>query len=545
MPAQTVRQHTDQPLEPAYRLALGRSGLPLDAQYHYNLTSCHRMSDKRYRSISSIPSGVLPGRGNAWPTGWPVPLVCSLLALALNGCAGLPASPETALGFDVPQTWSGTPERPNTHATSLMRWWQRFNDPLLDTVLEQALRHNTNLIAAQATLQQARALRNAAAAALLPLLGSSASVQRSRSDKDTSNRFQVGLDASWELDLFGARRSAVAALDATARASAANLGAVQVSIAAEVALDYLTLRSAQERLTIAQANLDSQSETLQLTRWRLQAGLVTSLESEQALAAHEQTAALIPALHTTVMQMTHSLALLSGQPPAALLATLTPASAVPQMAVTLTLAFPAQTLLQRSDVRAAYYQVQAAVARLDQADAARLPGFKLGGSLGLGALTLGTLTDGASIVASLLTSFSWPVFDGGAGQAQSDAQHAALQQAHASYKSSVLVALGEVEDALVALRGDQQRQTRLENAFAAADIAATLASQRYRSGLVDFQTVLETQRSRLGTQDSLAATRATVSADHVRLFKALGGGWVPDVAQLPALPPAAQTTPAS
>ncbi|MBP9147659.1 MAG: efflux transporter outer membrane subunit [Rhodoferax sp.] len=467
------------------------------------------------------------------------------MALTLSGCAGLSASPKTALGFEVPASWSGMPDLPRNTDASLLEWWGRFNDPLLTGVIEQALRNNTNVIAAQAALQQARALRNVAAAALLPVLGSGASVQQSRTDKDSSNHFQIGLDASWELDFFGARRSAVAALDATAQASAASLGGVQISLAAEVALNYLTLRSAQERLAIARVNLDNQSETLQITRWRLQAGLVTDLESEQAFAAHEQTAALIPALQTTVLQMIHSLSLLTGQPPDALLAALTPATAVPQMAAALTPAFPAQTLLQRSDVRAAYYQVQAAAARLQQADAARLPGFNLGGSLGLAALTLGTLTDGASVVASLLASVSWPVFDGGAGQAQSDAQRAALQQAHASYKSSVLTALGEVEDALAALRGDQQRQARLENAFASADIAATLASQRYSSGLVDFQVVLETQRSRLGTQDSLATLRATVSADHVRLFKALGGGWDPGIGQPPALPPAPLTTPAS
>jgi outer membrane protein TolC len=160
-----------------------------------------------------------------------------------------------------------------------------------------------------------------------------------------------------------------------------------------------------------------------------------------------------------------------------------------------------------------------------QADAARLPNFKLGGSLGLSALTLGALTDGASLAAAVLAGVSWPLFDGGAAQAQGRAQRAAFDQARATYQATVLTALQEVEDALVALRQDRQRLLRLQNAFTSADIAATLASQRYSSGLVDFQTVLETQRSRLNTQDSVASARAVISADHVRLYKALGGGW--------------------
>ncbi len=191
---------------------------------------------------------------------------------------------------------------------------------------------------------------------------------------------------------------------------------------------------------------------------------------------------------------------------------------------------------QRSDVRAAEYQLLAATARVSQAEAARLPSLRLGGSLGLSALTLGALTDGASLAAMVLASLSWPVVDGGASRAQLQGQRAALAQANFAYQGTVLTALTEVENALVALRGDQERLVRLQNAAAAADIAATLASQRYRSGLVDFQTVLETQRTRLGTQDSVASARATVSAEHVVLYKALGGGWTPQSAGIPTVP---------
>ena len=428
----------------------------------------------------------------------------------------------------LPTAWSGAAgQKPVSEQATLVDWWQRFDDPLLSQLIQQALAANTSVRGAQAALQQARALRDVAGAALWPALGSSVSARRGRSVEVTSNTFQLGLDASWELDVFGANRSAVRALDATAQASAASLGQVQVSVAAEVALDYLSLRSTQERLAIAQANLASQQQTLQITRWRLQAGLVTSLEVEQARTLTEQTAAQIPSLQTTIEQNRHALAVLTGQPPAALSVVLAADGPLPLAPDDLALAFPADTLRQRSDVAAAEFQVVAAAARVSQADAARLPSFTLGGSLGLSALTVGALTDGASVAAAVLASMSWPVLDGGASQAQLRAQQAALGQANTSYQATVLTALTEVEDALVALQGDQQRQLRLQNAFAAADIAATLASQRYSSGLVDFQTVLETQRTRLGTQDSLAVARATVSADHVRLYKALGGGWLP------------------
>ncbi len=303
---------------------------------------------------------------------------------------------------------------------------------------------------------------------------------------------------------------------------------MQVSIAAEVALNFIALRSAQARLAIASDNLTSQSETLQITQWRLQAGLVSSLEDEQARAATDQTRAQLPALQTTIAQTRHALAVLTGQAPAALSAHLTAAGPVPQASAELALSIPTEVLRQRSDVRAAEYQVQAAVARVAQANAARAPSFKLGGSLGLSALTLGALTDGASLAAAVLAGVTWPVFDGGAARAQVRGQQAALAQANSAYQATVLTALTDVEDALVALRGDRARLALLQSAAASANTAAQLASQRYGSGLVDFQTVLETQRTRLGSQDSVAVTLAAVSADHVRLYKALGGGWQQD-----------------
>ena len=446
---------------------------------------------------------------------------------ALSGCAL--QTPRPADTVAVPAAWSSADAPARAGGTSLAQWWSRFDDPLLSDLVTQALRANTSVKTAQGALRQARALRDVAAGALWPTVDGSAAAQRAKAGGNASaSSYQVGLDASWELDIFGANRSALAASDATVRASEASLGDVQVSIAAEVALDYMTLRGAQTRLAITQDNLASQLETLQITRWRLQAGLTTSLEAEQALTLAEQIRAQVPALQTSIEQTRHALAVLTGQPPAALASLLATAGPIPQAAEGLVLSFPAETLRQRPDVRAAEAQVTAAVALVAQAQAQRAPNFALGGSLGLDALTLGALTDGASVVSVLLARVTMPVFDGGALRAQVRAQQGALDQAHATYEAAVLTALKDVEDALVALRGDRERLSHLQVAAEAAGNAAALARQRFSGGVVDFQTVLDTQRTQLVTQDSLVAASVDLSADHVRLYKALGGGWRPD-----------------
>ncbi len=452
------------------------------------------------------------------------------LAFGPVGCASLVPGDTPGTTLDIPATWSPNTVSVPGGSAELAQWWRRFDDPLLANLIAQAMQANTSVVSAQAALRQARALRDVASAALFPGVNGSASARHGTSGgHSTGNAYNAGLDASWELDVFGANRSALNASEADARASAANLGKVQVSIAAEVALAYITLRGSQARLAIARANLDIQQETLQITQWRLQAGLVTSVEAEQARAAVEQTRAQLPALQTAIEQSRHALAVLTGRPPAALAATLAATGPLPRAADDLALAIPVETLRQRPDVRAAEHQVTAAAARMAQADAARLPNFKLGGSLGLSSLTLGTLVNSASVVTALLASVAMPVFDAGAGRARVRAQQAAVEQAQSAYVAAVLTALREVEDALIALSGDRERLARLGEAAAAAGNAAGLARQRYASGLVDFQVVLETQRTALGTQDSVASAGADVAADHVRLYKALGGGWVPGI----------------
>lgn len=450
---------------------------------------------------------------------------------SLAACTSLGPQERPAAALDMPAGWSMAEAAgagaSSVNPASLVAWWERFDDPALTELVGRALRANTSVQGAEAALQQAQALRDVAAASLGPTLDSSASAQRGRlAGQDTGNQLQAGLNANWVVDAFGARRAAVRAGNASVGASQASLGDVQVQIAAEVALNYIVLRAVQLRTLIASENLASLEETLQITRWRQQAGLVSSLETEQARAAVEQSRAQLPGLQTSAVQTQHALAVLSGQAPAGAVRWDLPAvPAVPQAREGLSLGIPAETLRQRADVRAAELEVAAALARVGQAQAQRWPSFAIGGSVGLSAATLGALSHGSAVLGSVLASVTLPVFDGGALRAQVRVQQAALAQARQQYRASVLAALQQVEDGLAALGGNRQRLESVRRAADSAANAALLARQRYSSGLIDFQTVLETQRTLFATQDGVASASADVSSDHVRLFRALGGGW--------------------
>ena len=287
--------------------------------------------------------------------------------LALAGCATrAPEAPPLA-GVAVPAQWA---QAQPAGTAGMAEWWMLFGDAVLVELVEAAQRGNTEVGAARANLRQARALRQQAAASLLPSLSTRVQAQRSGSGgASLRNNFQAGFDAAWELDAFGAVRHDVAAQEALAQASAASLAATQVSVAAEVALSYLDLRNAQVRAAVARENLAAQEETLQISRWRQQAGLANSVEVEQALAAVEQTRAQLPALQSAAAQAAHALAVLTGQPPQALLQRLSTAAPLPQPREGIAVAIPAEALRQRADVAVAERQLRAAAEAVAAADA--------------------------------------------------------------------------------------------------------------------------------------------------------------------------------
>lgn len=479
-------------------------------------------------------SNVLPLQPRRAIGRWPTPATW-LVALALSGCASLQTT-STPSALVAPAGWTAAPAADNAagEVTSLADWWQRFGEPELAPLIAQALQGQSDIAAAQARLRQARAQRALASAQLSPSVSGSGSAQGSRADGRGSESWRAGLDASWEIDLWGAGAAGVQAAEASASARALTLAHTRVAVAAEVAATLLELRGTQAREAIARRNLASQLQTLQIVQWRLEAGLVTQLDVEQARTSVEQTRAQLPALQGAAAQAMNALAVLTGQAPGALHARLaaplappgTVPAALPAAPPDLVLAIPAEVLRQRPDVQAAERQLAAAAARVNEADAARLPSLQLGGSIGLSALSLGALGSGAG-VASLLASVKLPVFDAGRLQAQVQVQEAARDEAEVGYRATVLAALQEVEDALLGLRSTREQLVAQQAAAAAAQRTATLAEQRYRSGLVDFQNVLQGQRTLLSAEDSVAGTTTSLATAHVRLYKALGGGWSP------------------
>lgn len=466
-----------------------------------------------------------------------------LAGLGLSGCAAV--GPDyVPPATEVPAGWArlDPAAQPVAHSAApgdLGQWWQSLSDPLLSRLIAEALQASPDLRSAQAKLREARARRTVAAAGQYPSVAASGSASRSRSSEEagsgaTRNFFSAGFDASWEIDVFGGVRRSVEAAAADLESAVASLHDTQVSLASEVALTYVEVRVQQTRLGIARANLASQSETLQLTGWRAQAGLVSGQDVEQARSNREQTRAQIPALEISLAEAEHRLDLLLGRAPGTLHARLAATGELPTVPERIAVGIPADTLRQRPDVRAAERRLAAETARVGVAEAARYPAFDLSGSIGLEALTLGGLGNSGAATSSLLAGITGPIFNAGRLRAQVEIQDAVREQAQVTYEQTVLTALQEVENALVALARNRERVEALAIAAESAGNAAQLARQRYSAGLIDFQSVLDTERNVLSAEDSLASSRADGVLALIRLYKALGGGWSPQTATRPA-----------
>lgn len=452
-----------------------------------------------------------------------LPFVCLVLA----GCAHRIGSiPEARPAVTLPAQWSESGDARDD--ARLAAWWRLFDDPLLVDLVEAALKANTDLRSASATLAQARALRDVTAAGLQPQVDVSAGAGRNRSGALRGNSVQSGLDASWELDVFGATRQAVRGAEADVRTAEADLATTRLSIAGEVGQAYVQLRGYRLQQSLARQSLAAQLETLQLTQWRAQAGLASSLDAEQARATAEQTRASLPAYASNIAQTEHRLAVLLGLPPTALRERLGDATTVPRSSSTaLPLGLPAELLRARPDVRAAEWAISAESARLAQRQAQALPTFSISGSLALQAASAAALGTGAAVATSIAAAVRWPLWDGGANRAQQAAQQAVLERGRIAYEAAVLTALQDVENALAALRASQAQRERLEAADEAARNALLLARQQYQAGLVDFTTLLDAQRTALSIATNLASARTAEGLNLVLLYKGLGGGWTP------------------
>lgn len=457
----------------------------------------------------------------------------AVLAALAAGCAT--AGPDYRKpDVPAPAAWSrgGSPDDSATAepAGDISMWWDRLGDKTLAGLIERALADGTDLRTARAKLSEARIRRGLAGAERFPAVTASASASRSKSSSEagsgnTQSLYSAGFDAAWEADIFGGVRRGVEAAQADMDAAEADLHAVQVSVAAEVALNYVEARSFREMLVIARENLASQAETHRITDWRAQAGLATSLDVEQARSNLEQTRGKIPSLEAGLAEAEHRLSVLVGRAPGAAREALAAAGEVPSVPDSLAVGVPADALRNRPDVRAAERRLAAETARTGQAVAARYPGLTLSASMGVEALSLGALDAGGSVARSVLASLAGTIFDGGRLRRQVEIRDAIQERALIAYEAAVLTALEEVENALASLSGNRQRQAALRAAAEAARNAALLARNRYEAGLIDFRTVLDTERTLLSVEESLAGAKADGAAALVKLYKALGGGW--------------------
>ena len=435
----------------------------------------------------------------------------------------------------APTGWIGVADAPaaqfsapTTGPAELTQWWRQFDDPVLTQLVEDALKANLNVKLAVAALRQARAALGIAYAALWPSLGASAEYQREKSAATAGqalNLYQAGFDAAWELDFFGGQRRNVESAKANTQAAVEGLRDVQVSVVAEVALDYIQLRGYQQQIAVAQNNLKATQNTASIVRQKATPGFDCELDIANADANVATVEAQIPVLETSARQSIYALSVLLAKPPADLLEQLRPTGKIPVVPAKIPAGLPSDLLRRRADIRQAEAQLHAATAQIGVATAALFPQFSLTGALGVQSPQLCALTTNAGRVYSGGPSVSWQIFQGGAIVSNIHLQEALRDQAFITYQQTVLAAFQDVENALVAFNKEQQHYTSLKDSVDANAKAVDLSIKLYTGGLIEFLNVLAAQSSLYTAQNALTQSSSSMAADLVALYKALGGGW--------------------
>jgi len=451
----------------------------------------------------------------------------ALVLLAVTGCAAVGPEyrrpePRTDLA-----SWAQTPEAGLVASeTDVSRWWQTLGDPLLSRLVETATAQNLDLDQARSRVREARAQRGVTAAAGLPSATASGSAVRQRQGTaEPGSLFATGFDAAWELDLFGRVKRSTEAAGADLGAAVESLRDVQVSLLAEVALNYVEVRAAQSRLGLTRANVASQQETRDLVATRYELGLANELELSQADANLANTRSQLASIEADLARARNRVAVLLGQKPGTLDASLAEPAPVPSAPAEVAVGIPADLLRRRADVRKAERELAAQTARVGVALADLYPRFRLSGALSFQATDASNLFTALARVVSAGPSFQWNVFSAGSVRSNIEVQNERQQQALLGYEKSVLTALEDVENAMMAYARELDRREALREASGAARKAAELAESLYRDGLRDFLTVLDAQRSLFAQEDALAQSDARVTSNLIRLYKALGGGW--------------------
>jgi multidrug efflux system outer membrane protein len=455
----------------------------------------------------------------------------SLLVLALAACAVGPdyKKPETAAA-NIQAATQRNYDR--SHIETI--WWQQFDDPTLNKLVAESLQGNRELRVAFARLKASRAIRDDISNDAMPVVTSRASSQVGRSQvpgetehRVNQERYDLGLDMAWEVDLFGRIQRELEASDADQQAAEANLYQLQVTMIAELVDAYGQLRGAQLRENIARDNLKNQQESRSVTAQLRDEGVGNELDvvrSDARLAAVEAT---IPQLQAEQVRERNRIATLLGQRPDALTVTLAPAK-LPAISKALPIGDPTKLLENRPDVLSAERQLAAQTARIGVQTADLFPRVSLSGFLGFTASRGSQIGSGAAAAWGLGPSITWAAFDLGSVRARIRGANADAEGALANYEQQVLLALEETENAFSDYDKRQQRLVSLVRQSEASRSAANLANIQYREGTADFLVLLDAERERLAAEDSQALAEIDLYRGIVAIYKALGGGWQPN-----------------
>ena len=465
-----------------------------------------------------------------------LPLALLGLGLAL-GCAVGPdyQAPEP----ELPDAWHLELTRGlEAGEADLRTWWTALDDPVLNALIGRAGQGNLDLRVSLARVMEARAVRGVARGEWFPSADAGGSYLERKATENRaellnpggSRKFEtydLGVDASWEIDVFGRIRRSTESADASLMASVEDYRDVLVVLYADVARRYVELRALQERLQYSLANAETQRETLQLTMDRNRAGLAADLDVRQAELNLATTEAFIPSLQIGLTLAINRLGVLLGQHPTALRAELETPTPIPSPPSEILVGLPTELLRQRPDLRSAERQLAAQTAQIGVAKADLYPRLALLGTFAFDALDAAKLFTGDASAFSFGPAVRWNLFDGGRIRSNVKAQESLTEQALLGYEQTVLLALEEVEDAFVAYVQENERRDMLQRSVTAADAAVKLVNTLYRTGLTDFQNVLDTERSLFQQQDQLAQSEVEVTQNLIQIYRALGGGWSP------------------
>jgi NodT family efflux transporter outer membrane factor (OMF) lipoprotein len=426
--------------------------------------------------------------------------------------------------LDVPPAWHTlAPEAQGDAAAELATWWERFDDPKMTELITRAVHGNLDLRIAAARVQEARALRGVTAARLWPMLDAVAVGEQAGGSVESV--FLAALDAFWEIDIFGGVRRSVEAADADIAASIEAQRGVLLELIGAVAATYIEVRGLQGRIAVVRGNLAAQCETRALTEAQRNVGLASDLDVERARALVAATDAELPPLETALSANMYRVSVLLGEQPASLTAELAAPAPIPLAPAEVVAGVPADLLRRRPDLGRAERELAAATARIGEATADLYPRFTLTGQVGLRSEDVKDLLQGRYNFFAVGPNIIWPIFAGGRIVSNIDAQDARQAERLARYEQVLLLALQDVETALVRYAREQVRRAALREAVDANREAAELARRLHANGLIEFLDVLVAERSLLESEDRLVTSETAVSSSLVGLYVALGGGW--------------------